>query len=103
MAKKKITLEGLAALITDLRVRVDKGFAASDKKTTSLDTRTERGFSALADDIADIKRDMATKDQIMALHTQVNGIETDIRTMQGYKLVTRVADLEEEVFGKPRA
>lgn len=103
MAKKKISLDDLSALITDLGARVDKGIAASDKKITSLDTRIERGFSALADDIADIKRDMAMKDQIIALHTQVSGIETDIRTTKRYKLVTRVTDLEEEVFGKPRA
>ena len=46
MAKKKITLGGLANLITD-------GFAASDKK-----------FAALAEDIADIRKDMATKDDV---------------------------------------
>ena len=39
----------------------------------------------------------------IALHTQVNAIETDIRTIKGHKLVTRVADLEEEVFGETRA
>ena len=29
-------------------------------------------------------------------------IETDIRTIKGQKIVTRVFDLEEEVFGKTR-
>jgi len=35
--------------------------------------------------------------------TQVNAIETEIRTAKQHKLVTRVADLEEELFGKPRS
>lgn len=39
--------------------------------------------------IADIKRDMATKDQIIALHTQVNSIETQLRGMQHTKLQSR--------------
>ena len=46
---------------------------------------------------------MATKDQIIALHTQVNSIETQLRGMQHVKLQSRVADLEEEVFGETRA
>ena len=58
---------------------------------------------ATKDDIADIRRDMATKDQIIALHTQVNSIETQLRRMKHVKLQSRVADLEEEVFGKTRA
>src|SRR5712672_1799670 len=47
--------------------------------------------------LAHVVKHRATKDQIIALHTQV--IETDIRDMKRQKLVTRVADLEEEVFG----
>ena len=88
MAAKKITLASLATLI-------EKGFA-------SIEARTERGFAAVADDIADIKHDMARKDQIIALHTQVNSIETDLRGMKHVKLETRVADLEDKVFGKTR-
>jgi hypothetical protein len=60
-------------------------------------------FVAVAGDIADIKQDMATKDQIIALHTQVHSIETQLRGMQHVKLQSRVADLEEEVFGETRA
>ena len=88
MAKKKITLETLSA-------QMQKGFA-------SIEARTERGFAAVADDIADIKHDMARKDQIIALHTQVNSIETQLRGMKHVKLETRVADLEDKVFGKTR-
>jgi hypothetical protein len=49
-----------------------------------------------------IERDMATKDQLIALQTQVNGIESDIRSMKHTKLHARVADLEEKVFGAAR-
>lgn len=77
MAKKKLTLEDLA---TDLH----------------------KGFAAIADDIADIKNDMATKAQIATLHTQVNAIETQLRDMKHVKLQSRVADLEEKVFGTAR-
>ena len=93
--KEKDQLETLAE-------QMQKGFAHLDSKIDKLDQRMERGFGAVADDIADIKRDMATKDQIIALHTQVNGIETDIKTMKSYKLPSRVAAVEEELFGKAR-
>ena len=46
----------------------------------------EKGFAAVAGDIgemktdlADIKRNMATKEQVTALHTQVNSIEAQLR------------------------
>lgn len=58
---------------------------------------------ATKDDISDIREKMATKDQIIALHTQVTAIETDIKTTKGYKLPSRMADVEEELFGKARA
>ncbi len=82
------TLEQKIDALTSI---VEKGFAASDRK-----------FGAIAEDIADIKRDMASKDQIIALHTQVNSIETDIRDMKPTKLHVRVSDLEEKIFGAAR-
>ena len=42
-------------------------------------------------------------DLIVVLHTQVNSIETQLRGMQHVKLHSRVADLEEKVFGQARA
>ena len=45
----------------------------------------------------------ATRDQIVALHTQVNSIEIQLRDMKHTKLQSRVADLEERVFGETRA
>ena len=63
-----------------------------------MDARIERGFGAVAEDISKL----ATKDQVIALHTQVNSIETQLRGMKHVKLQSRVADLEEEVFGETR-
>jgi hypothetical protein len=66
-----------------------------DQKIDTLTSIVEKGFAAVADDISKL----ATKDQIIALHTQVNSIETELRGMKHVKLQARVADLEEEVFG----
>lgn len=81
---KKITLESL-----------DKKF---DDRLARLEQLIERGFGAVAHDIADIREKMATKDRIIALHWQMNAIEADLRTIKQHKLVTRVADLEEERY-----
>ena len=43
---------------------------------------------------------MATKDQVLALQTQANSIERQLRDT---KTEIRLADLEEKVFGKARA
>lgn len=45
---------------------------------------------------------MATKEDVYALQTQLNSIESDIRGIKNERLGVRVADLEEKVFGKPR-
>ena len=55
---------------------------------------------ATKEDIAEVKAEM--DDKFFALHTQVNSIETQIREMKHDRLGTRVADLEEKVFGKSR-
>jgi hypothetical protein len=78
---KKITLETLA------------------EQLTKMDARMERGFGAVAEDISKL----ATKDQIIALHTQVNSIETELRDTKRHKLVAGVPDLEEKVFGETRS
>jgi hypothetical protein len=41
---------------------------------------------AVAGDVADVKRNMATKDQIIAPPTKVNSIETELRGMNHAKL-----------------
>ena len=45
---------------------------------------------------------MATKEQIITLHTQIGSIETQLRDMRHTKLHSRVSDLEEKVFGRAR-
>ena len=89
---KKITLDTLAAQLSKMDARVERGFEAVDTK-----------FAALADDISDIKHEKATKDQLVAIHGQVNAIETQLRDMRPVKLHSRVADLEEKVFGEARS
>jgi uncharacterized protein Yka (UPF0111/DUF47 family) len=67
MAKKTITLETLAD-------HIQKGFA-----------RMDAGFAAVADDIErlnDRVDSLATKDQLMALQLQVNGIEGELRDIK---------------------
>jgi hypothetical protein len=69
------------------------------EQLAKIDDRTEPGFGAVTEDIARL----ATKDQIIALHTHVTSIETQPRGIQHLKLHSRVADLEEKVFGAARA
>jgi hypothetical protein len=88
---KKITLDTLAAQLSKMDARIERGFEAGDNK-----------FAALAEDISDIKHEKATKEQLVALHGQVNAIETQLRDMRPVKLHARVADLEDAVFGKSR-
>ena len=56
---------------------------------------------ATKDDIADLRTEL--KGDIVAVATQVNAIETQLRDMKHTKLQSRVADLEERVFGKSHA
>ena len=78
MAKRKVTLETL------------------DARFNKLEGLIEGGFGAIAND-------MATKDQLIDLHTQVNSIERQLRGMKHGKLEDRVAAIEQEVFGEVRA
>jgi hypothetical protein len=73
-----------------------------EDKIDALTSIVEKGFGAVAGDIASINERMATlatKEQITTLHTQVASIETQLRDATRHKPVTRVADLEEKVFG----
>ena len=56
---------------------------------------------ATKDDITEVRREL--KGDIVRVSEQVASIETQLRDMQHVKLQSRVADLEEEVFGAPRA
>jgi hypothetical protein len=74
-----------------------------EQKIDALTNIVEKGFAAVAEDIARIDTRMdalATKDQVLAVQTQVNSIERQLRetTME-----VRLADLEDEVFGGSKA
>ena len=94
MAKKakKMTLETLATHI--------------DGRFEKIETLMERGFSAVAEDIGDIKHGitkLATKEGVVVVHEQVNSVESQLRGMKYIKLEGRIADVEEKLFGKVRA
>jgi hypothetical protein len=70
-----------------------------DQKIDELTTIVEKGFAAVAIDIDRLEEKMATKEQVIALHTQVNSIENELRDT---KIEVRLGDLEAKVFGAPR-
>src|SRR6267378_218346 len=71
MAPKKATLTTIATHLEKIETRMRQGFASADKK-----------FEAIADDIADIKRDMATADELAAvkkeLGDRITGVESKV-------------------------
>jgi hypothetical protein len=85
-----------------------------DQKIDALTTIVEKGFAAVATDIADIRKEMATKDDLAAIEkrldgrisgvkVQVEGVQKTIDDQAVYrddlKLPRRAHELEEEVFG----
>ena len=70
-----------------------------EQKIDALTTIVEKGFAAVAEDIGDIREKMATNEQVLALHTQVNSIERQLRET---KTELRLGALEEKVFGSAR-
>ena len=69
------------------------------KKTTlnELAQLIEKGFAAVASDIADVKQEL--KGDIASVREQVNSIEAELK--HG-RYETRLGNLEEKVFGAPR-
>ncbi len=98
MAKRKITLDTLA-------VQMAGGFTKQGKEIRDLTKSVAFVVKHMApkDDIAEIRSNMAHKDQIVAPHEQVTSIAAQLRGMKHTKLQARVADLEEKVFGRTRA
>jgi uncharacterized protein YlxW (UPF0749 family) len=74
---------------------------ATQKKPT-LDTilsTVERGFKAVAEDIAEIRKDMATKDDLSATESRLNGrIDTLDATVT--RLDTKLTKFEESEIDK---
>ena len=95
MAKKKITLETLAAQMAE-------GFAKHGEEIHDLTESASFIVNHMAtkDDIAEVRREMATKEQLAGLQTQVNSIERHLRET---KTEIRLADIEEKISGASRA
>jgi len=91
---KKTTLASIAAQIAKLDARTRESEGRFDK----LESIIEKGFSAVADDIVDLKHEL--KGDIARVQTQVNSIEAELR-LGRYE--TRLGNLEDKVFGAPRA
>jgi hypothetical protein len=89
MAKKRTTLEALAS-------EMRKGFAKQGKEIGDLTASVQHIVKHMAtkEDIADLRREL--KGDILAVHTQVNSIERQLRET---KMEVRLSDLEEKVFG----
>ncbi len=84
---KKITLETLAKQIAE-------GFVKQGKEIKDLSESVAFVVEHMA-----TKDETATKDQVLALQTQVNSIEQQLRET---RIEVRLGNLEEEVFGKAR-
>ena len=69
------------------------------KKTTLNDLAQliEKGFTAVAGDISDLRTEL--KDAIASVQEQVNSIEAQLRDT---KIEIRLGQLEEKVFGSAR-
>jgi chromosome segregation ATPase len=74
MAAKKPTKKRKASLDTVLST-VERGFADVERKM-------DRGFAAVADDIAEIKSTMATKSDIGTLAGQLTSIERELKSIR---------------------
>jgi chromosome segregation ATPase len=66
--KRKATLDSVLST-------VERGFA-------DLEGKMDRGFAAVADDIADIKSTMATKDDIANLGGQLTSVERELKSIR---------------------
>jgi chromosome segregation ATPase len=66
--KRKATLDSVLST-------VKRGFA-------DLENKMDRGFAAVADDIADIKSKMATKDDIANLGGQLASVERELKSIR---------------------
>ena len=75
---KKTTLNDIAAML--------------EKQRDQIKDLTRSG--------AHVVEHMASKEQVVALHTQVNSIEAQLRQTKAER---RLADLEEKIFGTSRA
>ena len=69
------------------------------QRTPALQTLIERGFKAVADDIADLRKDMATKDDITRLDTKIDSVESNL-SGQINRIDTKLTKFEESEIDK---
>jgi hypothetical protein len=76
MASKKPTKKSKTTL--------DSILATMNRGFTDVERKMERGFAAVADDIADIRKTMATKDDVRAIvREELKPIETRLSAVEG--------------------
>jgi len=91
---KGVTLDEISEML---------GFVVEHMATKEEVAELREDIIEVKGDVAEIKKDVSiVKSDLLVLHTQVNGIESDIRDMKHARLEVRVGDLEEKVFGKAR-
>jgi hypothetical protein len=94
MEAKKPTKKRKASLDTILST-VQRGFA-------DLEGKMDRGFAAVADDIADIKSTMATKDDVRDIvREELKPIETRLAAVDGNRFVSIGKTLPEKRISFP--
>src|SRR5271154_3262194 len=81
-----------------------------EQKIDALTGIVEKGFAAVATDISDVRKEMATKEDIKRLDARIDGLQVKVDGVQStidaeamqrgdLQLPRRVHDLEEKVFG----
>lgn len=114
--KGTATLQGLASTVNGLVVTVDElremlGFVVERMATKDDVVEVIRKeIAPMKEDIVDLKKDagdlkkdmITTKTAVLALQSQMNGVEGELREMRHERLTLRVSDLEEKVFGRSR-
>jgi hypothetical protein len=83
--------------LADIASQMQKGFASLDAKIDKFDERVERGFATVADDIADVRREI--KGDMVRVQEHATSIEQQLK--HG-RYETRLGNLETKIFGAPR-
>lgn len=80
-----------------LERKIDRLTHTVGKRFDRLEKSMEAGFAAVAEDIADLRTNMATKDQLLALSLQVHGIEQELKSIRIDldDLAKRIGDIPE--------
>lgn len=101
---KETTLNELGSRMDGLGSRMDELGTMMEHVIKHMATKedvVEIVKEVVKGEIAMVRNDMATKEQMFVLQTQVNSIEGQLRTHG--RLEVRVGNLEEKVFGEARA